>query len=160
MARLVSDIGVEQRKHTANARKAKVYRQMAAAIVSQDEATIAALPKYIPRGHPPEWYLVRAETAEQISTAAGDMASLLSDMERRNRLDAMTPAAVWDDLVQGYGYPGMTYRHDGWLDFLAFFVHQKREDLPYLVPKLSREQREYCQGHIRALLDDLIEAFR
>ena len=81
-------------------------------------------------------------------------------MEKRNRLEAMTPEEVWEDLVVGHGYPGMEWRHQGWLDFMAFFIHEKIEDFPYLVPKLSREQREYCQGRIRAMMEDLLEAFR
>jgi hypothetical protein len=159
MARLVSHIGVEQHKHTAHTRKALLYRQMAAAIVVQDERKIAAFPKYIPRGHTPDWYLERAEKAEQVSAVAGDMASLLVDMETRNRLEAMTPEEVWVNLVEGYKYPGTAYRHEGWVDFLAFLIDEKVDELPYLVPKLSRTQRAYCQGRIRAMMEDLIEAF-
>jgi hypothetical protein len=160
MARLVSNIGTEQRRQTANARKAFLYREMAAAITMGATNLIAGFPKYVPRGHPPEWYLARAEKAEQVSKTAGDMASLLVDMEKRNRLEAMTPEDVWDDLVAGHTYPGMEYRHDGWVDFLAFLIHEKVEDLPYLVPKLSREQCEFCQGRIRAIMEDLLGAFR
>jgi hypothetical protein len=160
MARLISDIGIELRKHTANARKAKVYRQMAAAIMMEDETTIAALPKYVPRGHAPAWYLERADKAEQVSHTAGDMADLLHNMEQRNRWEAMTPEEVWADLVEGRGFPGMAWRHEGWIEFLGFLIHEKLEQLPYLVPKLSPEQREYCRGRIRAMLGDLIEAFR
>jgi hypothetical protein len=115
MARLVTDIGVEQRKHTTNAGKAVVYRQMAAAIATRDHATIAALPKYVPRGHPPEWYLERAEKAEQVSTAAGDMASLLVLLcsyvrtrgtlrcERRIPMDVPASPAEWPELQECLG---------------------------------------------------------
>jgi hypothetical protein len=113
----------EQRKHTAKARKTLLYRAMAAAIVIQDEAQIAAFPK---------WYLERAEQAQQASEAVRDMAGLLVDMEHRNRLEAMTPEEVVQDLIDGYTYPGMTYRQHGWLAHLAFIIDQKVEELPYL----------------------------
>ena len=61
--------------------------------------------------------------------------------------------------MEGRGYPGMTWRHQGWIDFMAFFMHEKIEQLPYLVPKLSQEQREDCQGRIRVMLEDLLDAF-
>jgi hypothetical protein len=133
---------------------------MAAAIQAGDEQTIAAFPKYIPRGRPVSWYLERAERDRQAAETAGDMASLLVDMEHRNHLEAMTADEVWENLVEGHGYPGTDYRHQGWLEFLAILIDKKVQDLPYLVPKLSRKQREYCQGRIRAMLEDLIEAFR
>jgi len=155
-----SDIGEQQIKHTRLRTRAKHYRNMAAAIQAGDEQTIAAFPRYIPRGKPVSWYLERAERDQQASETAGDMASLLVDMEHRNRLEAMTPDEVWEALVEGHGYPGTDYRHRGWLDTIAFFIDEKVQDLPYLVPKLSRQQREYCQGLIRAMLEDLIEAFR
>jgi hypothetical protein len=155
-----SDTGEQQVKHTRLRTRAKHYRNMAAAIQAGDEQTIAAFPKYIPRGKPVSWYLERAEQDMQASETAGDMASLLVDMEHRNRLEAMTPDEVWEDLVAGRTYPGMAYHHEGWLEFLAILIDQKVQDLPYLVPKLSREQREYCQGRIRAMFEDLIEAFR
>jgi hypothetical protein len=156
----VSDIGEQQVKHTRLRTRAKHYRKMAAAIQAGDEQTIAAFPKYIPRGKPVSWYLEQAERDRQASDMAREMASLLVDMERRNWLERMTPEEVWADLVDGHGFPGMEYRQPGWLDFLAVLIAQKVQDLPYLVPKLSREQREYCQGRIRAMLEDLIDAFR
>jgi hypothetical protein len=156
----VSDIGEQQIKHAKLRTRAKHYRHMAAAIQAGDEETIAAFPKYIPRGKPVAWYLERAERDQRASEMAGDMASLLVDMEHRNRLEAMTPDEVWQNLVEGKSYPGTDYRHKGWLEFLSFMIDEKVEDLPYMVPKLSREQREYCQGVIRAMLEDLIEAFR
>jgi hypothetical protein len=160
MMKGVSDIGEQQIKHTRLRCRARHYRAMAAAIQAGNEQTIAAFPKYIPRGRPVEWYLERAQRDSLASETAGDMATLLVDMEHRNRLDAMTPAEVWADLGDGQGFPGMEYQQPGWLDFLAVLIDQKVQDLPYLVPKLSREQREYCQGRIRAMLEDLIEAFR
>jgi hypothetical protein len=156
----VSDIGAAQIKHTRLRCRAQHYRNMAAAIQAGDEQTIAAFPKYIPRGRPVSWYLERAERDMQASETAGDMASLLVDLEHRNQLDAMTPQQVWARLVEGQGFPGTAYRHPGWIEFLAFLIEEKVQELPYLVPKLSREQREYCQGRIRAMLEDLIEAFR
>jgi hypothetical protein len=159
MARLVSDIGIAQRKHTANARKAEVYRQMAAAIEAGDEATIAALPTYVPRGKAPEWYRERAARAEQVSATAGEMAGLLVDMERRNRLDAMTPEEAWIDLVEGREFPGTTYRQQGRLHSLDVLVDALMEDIPYLAPKLSTEQRHHCQQFIRAMMEGLIQAF-
>ena len=57
MSRLQSGIGVEQRKHTSLRTKSEHYRRMAAAIVAKDGPMISRFPKYIPRGHPPEWYL-------------------------------------------------------------------------------------------------------
>jgi hypothetical protein len=160
MMKGVSDIGEQQIKHTRLRCRARHYRAMAAAIQAGDEQTIAAFPKYIPRGRPVSWYLERAERDMQASETAGDMASLLVDMEHRNHLEAMTPDAVWEDLVAGHTYPGMASRQGGWLEFLAFLIDQKVQDLPYQVPKLSREQCEYCQGRIRAMFEDLIEAFR
>lgn len=53
MARLVSDIGAEHRKQTSHARKAVLYREMAAAITMGAANRIAGFPKYIPRGHTP-----------------------------------------------------------------------------------------------------------
>jgi hypothetical protein len=156
----LSTIGEQQVKHTRLRCRARHYRAMAAAIQAGDEEYIATFPKYIPRGKPVSWYLERAERDRQASEMAGDMASLLGDMERRNHLEAMTPAEVWDDLVEGHGYPGTDYRHRGWLDLMSFFIEEKLQDLPYLVPKLSRQQREHCQGLIRAMFEDLIEAFR
>jgi hypothetical protein len=156
----VSDIGAEQKKHTSLRTRAKHYRAMAAAIQSSDEERIAAFPKYIPRGKPVAWYLERAERDSQASEMAGDMASLLLDMEHRNRLERMTPAEVWEALVEGHSYPGIDYHHRGWLDMMAFFIVEKRQDLSYIVPKLSREQRELCQDLIRAMFEDLMEAFQ
>jgi hypothetical protein len=155
MAKLVSDIGIEHRKHTANARKAVVYRQMAAAIVAQDDAAITALPKSVPRGHPPDWYLSRAETAEQASTAARDMANLLSDMETRNRLEAMTAEQVWESLVGGQRWVG----DHGMLATIGSFVDMLGERLPYLWQKLDTDQRQLCQQFIRRKMEDLIAAF-
>jgi hypothetical protein len=106
------------------------------------------------------WYLERAERDQQDSEMAGDMASLLEDMEHRNRLDAMTADDVWEALVEGHGYPGMDDRYRGWLDTMALFIEDRVQDLPYVVPKLSRQQREYCQGLIRAMFEELMEAFR
>jgi hypothetical protein len=160
MMKGVSDIGEQQIKHTRLRTRAKHYRAMAAAIQAGDEETIAAFPKYIPRGKPVSWYLERAERDMQASETAGDMASLLVDMEHRNRLEAMTSDEIWENLMEGHGYPGTDYRHPGWLDFLTFLIDQKVQDLPYMVPKLSREQREYCQRVVRAMFEDLIEAFR
>ena len=156
----VSDIGEQQIKHTRLRTRATHYRNMAAAIQAGDEQTIAAFPKYIPRGRPVSWYLGRAERDMQASEMAGEMASLLVDMEHRNRLEAMTPEEVWAALVEGQSFPGTDYQQKGWLEFLAFLIDEKAQDLPYMVSKLSRQQREYCQGLIRAMLEDLIEAFR
>ena len=155
MAKLVSEIGVEQRKHTAHARKAVVYRQMAAAIVAQDDAAIAALPKYVPRGHPPEWYLSRAEAAEQVSTAARDMASLLRDMKYRNHLDAMTADEAWMSIAGGHRWAG----DHGRLATIGSWVDMLGERLPYLWQKLDPDQRQQCQQFIRDKMEDLIAAF-
>jgi hypothetical protein len=60
MARLVSNIGAEQRKQTSNARKAVLFREMAAALTMGATNLITGFPKYVLRGYPPEWYLERA----------------------------------------------------------------------------------------------------
>jgi hypothetical protein len=155
MANLVTDSGTERRKHTAPARKAVVYRQMAAAIVAEDDHTIAALPTYIPGGHPPEWYLSRAETAEQISATAQDRARLLADMEARNRLDAMTAEEAWRSLIGHHRWPG----DHGQLATISFFVDQLGERLPSLWQKLTPEQRQWCQQFIRRKMEDLLGAY-
>jgi hypothetical protein len=162
MARLVSDIGVEQRKQTSHARKAYLYREMAAAITMGATNLIAGFPKYIPRGHTAEWYLDRAERAEQVSTSAGEMADLLFDMEQRNRLEAMTPHAVWrrltgDERLQGEEFPPGIGR--GILDTLAYWIDSIGRDLPYTAEKLTTEQRQWCQRFIRTHMEALIEAF-
>src|SRR5215475_11737069 len=106
MARLLSQIGMEQRKHTSLRTKARHYRRMAAALMLQDEGTIATFPQYVPRGHPPDWYVARAERFERESETAGEMAHLLRDMEHRNHLDALTPGDAWAKLVGPYGLRG------------------------------------------------------
>jgi hypothetical protein len=162
MARLVSDIGVEQRKHTSLRTKAKHYRRMAAAMAAHDARTIASFPKYIPRGHPPDWYLTRAEQYEQESATAEEMASLLYDMEHRNRLEASTPQDVWRHLAGDERAVGESFHPalgKGVLDTLAFWVDYIGKDLPYTVAKLSTKQRQWCQQFIRAKMEDLIEAF-
>jgi hypothetical protein len=145
VARLVSDIGIEQCKHTSLRRKAMHYRRMAAAIATNDAPTIATFPKYIPRGHPPDWYLARAEQYEQESATAGEMASLVYDMEHRNRLEASTPQDVWRHLAGDERFVGEPYHpalSEGTLDTLAFWVDYIGKDLPYTVAKLSTEQRQ------------------
>jgi hypothetical protein len=162
VARLVSDIGIEQRKHTSLRTKAAHYRRMAAAIAANDAPTIAAFPKYIPRGHPPDWYLTRAEQYEQESSTAEEMASLLYDMERRNSLEASTPEQVWRHLAGDERFMGEPYHpalSKGTLDTLAYWVDYIGKDLPYTVDKLTPEQRQWCQQFIRAKMEDPIEAF-
>jgi hypothetical protein len=169
MARLVSNIGKEQRKQTANARKALLYRQMAEAIRDHDDGMIAGFPKYVPRGKPIVWYLERAEQAEQVSATAGEMASLLVDMKHRNRLAQMTPQEAWDDLVGSCGLHGDEINSDledilpwsrrGRLQTLTFFIDQVVEDLPYLAPKLTTAQRHEAREFLRAKMEDLLEAF-
>jgi hypothetical protein len=159
MARLVSNIGAEQRKQTANARKAVLYRDMAAALTMGAPNLIASFPKYVPRGHTPAWYLKRAEKSEQASAAAGELADLLTDMEKRNSLERITPAEIWRVLTGDERFPDSPGLAKGLLDTLAFWVDYIGEDLPYFVPKLSTEQRQWCQQFIRAKMEDLIEAF-
>lgn len=53
MARLVSDIGVEQRKHTSFRTKAQHYRRMAAAMAAHDARAHRELPQVHPSGAPP-----------------------------------------------------------------------------------------------------------
>ena len=158
MARLVSNIGSEHRKQTANTRKAVLYREMATAITAGDQEAIAAMPTSVPRGKPPAWYVARAERAEQISTTAKDMVDLLQDMEHRNRLEAQTAEEVWVALV-GDQASEMPWRSRGKLGALDFWVEHILEDLPYQRPKLSLEQRRGCQQFIRAKMEDLIKAF-
>jgi hypothetical protein len=135
---------------------------MAEAIRTRDENTIAAFPKYIPRGHPPEWYLTRARQYEQESATAGAMAELLSDMEHRNRLEAMTPEDVWRRLVGDERFQGEEFHPflgKGTLDTLAHWVDYIGRDLPYTAAKLTTEQRLYIQGIIRTQMEALIDAF-
>lgn len=155
MAQLASGIGIEQRKHTSLRTKAGHYRRMAAAIIAQDTVTIATFPKYIPRGHPPEWYLSRADRFQQESETAGEMAHLLRDMEHRTRLDGMTAEETWLSLVGHHRWPG----DNGQLDTIAFFVDILGETLPYLWHKLTAEQRLACQQLIRGKMEELIAAF-
>jgi hypothetical protein len=171
MARLVSNIGKEQRKSTANARKALLYRQMAEAILANDQGTIAAFPKYVPRGKAPAWYLARAEQAEQASATAGEMASLLVDMEHRTYLDGLSPVQAWIKLVGIHGLRGdeqnsdpddpfpTFFQHQGQLQHIAFIIDILVEDLPYLAPKLSTAQRHEAREFLRAKMEDLLEAF-
>ena len=162
MARLVSDIGVEQRKHTSLRTKAGHYRRMAAAIAANDAPTIASFPKYVPRGHPPDWYLTRAEQYEQESATAGEMASLLYDMERRNYLDAATPEQVWRCLTGDERWRGEEFHPalgKGTLDTLAYWADYIGRDLLYTAAKLTTEQRQWCQRFIRTHMETLIEAF-
>jgi hypothetical protein len=167
MARLVSNIGKEQRKSTANARKALLYRQMAEAILANDQGTIAAFPKYVPRGKAPVWYLARAEQAEQALATAAEIASLLVDLEQRNYLDAMTPEQAWRRLVgtrglqgdedHGQSLPGMD--DHGLVQTATHFLDILAEELPYHAPKLSTAQRHEAREFLRAKMEDLPEAF-
>jgi hypothetical protein len=170
MARLVSNIGKEQRKQTANARKALLYRQMTEAILAKNAGTIAAFPKYVPRGRRPAWYLERAEAAEHTSVAAGEMASLLVDMEHRNYVDGLTPLQAWIRLVGVHGLRGdeqhgdpddplAQFRRTGQLQHIAQLIDILAEDLPYLVPKLSTAQRHEAREFLQAKMEDLLEAF-
>jgi hypothetical protein len=159
MARLMSEIGIEQRKHTAYARKAFLYREMAAAITMGATHLIPGFPKSVPRGHPAVWYLDRAEKAEQVSGTAREMAVLLRDMEHRNALDRMSHEDVWRMLMgdeQDAEDPGLM---KGWLPTIADLAEMLAEELPSLVPKLSIEQRLWCQHFIRTKMETLIDAF-
>jgi hypothetical protein len=113
-------------------------------------------------GTPPDWYLTRAEQYEQASATAEERASLLYDMEHRNRLEASTPQDVWRHLAgdkRGVGESFHLALSQGVLDTLAFWVDYVGKDLPYTVAKLSTKQRQWCQQFIRAKMEDLIEAF-
>ena len=155
MAQLVSDSGAAHRKQTANARKAVLYREMAAAITRGATDRIAALPKSVPRGHPPEWYLERAEKAEQLSATAEELVHLLADMEHRNHLERLTPEQAWARLVGAHRWPG----DHGLLGTLDCWIDHLGEQLPYILAKLSPEQRQWCQHVIRARMADLMAAF-
>jgi hypothetical protein len=136
MARLVSGIGVEQRKHTSLRTKARHYR--------------------------PNWYLTRVEQYEQESSTAEEMASLLYDMERRNHLEVMTPLDVWRHLAGDERWVGEEFHPalgKGSLDTLAYWVDYIGKDLPYTADKLTPEQRQWCQQVIRTHMEALIEAF-
>jgi hypothetical protein len=162
MAQLISELGKEQRKHTSLRTKAGHYRRMAAAIAANDTPTIAAFPKYVPRGHPPEWYLTRAEQYEQESATAEEMSHLLYDMERRNRLDAMTPEDVWRHLVGDERWRGEEFHpalSKSALDTLDFWIDHIGSFLPYTADKLTPEQRQWCQRYIRNKMEALIDAF-
>jgi hypothetical protein len=80
-------------------------------------------------------------------------------MEKRNSLERITPEEVWRVLTGDERFPDSSGLAKGLLDTLAFWVDYIGEDLPYFVPKLSTEQRQWCQQFIRAKMEDLIEAF-
>jgi hypothetical protein len=155
MAQLVSDSGAEPRQQTANARKAVLDREIAAAITMQATDRIAGVPKSVPRGHPPEWYLERAEKAEQVSATAEEPVHLLADMEHRNQMEGLTPEKAWAGLVGGHRWPG----DHGLLGTLDCWIDHIGARLPYMMAKRSTEQRQWCQHVIRAKMEDLIAAF-
>jgi hypothetical protein len=79
----------------------------------------------------------------------------LSDMESRNRLDAMTADEAWMAIAGGHRWPG----DHGTLGAVGSFVDMLGERLQYLWQKLEPEQRQFCQQFIRRKMEDLIAAF-
>jgi hypothetical protein len=144
----VSDIGEQQIKHTRLRTKARHYRAMAAAIQVHDEATIATFPKYVPRGRPISWYLERAEQAERASEMAGEMASLLGDMEHRNYLDRMTVEQKCERIETAAK------------EVIFWIEHYILDDLPQLFAGLSREQKQGYQRLFTGIVQRLTNAFK
>jgi hypothetical protein len=62
------------------------------------EQTIRALPTYIPRGKPTEWYRQQADAYQQKADHAHDMAELLRDMQRKTAFERLSREEKLDKL--------------------------------------------------------------
>jgi hypothetical protein len=139
-----SDIGAEQRKHTALRTKAAHYRRMAMAIQANTLAR-HTFPRYVPRGKAPEWYYAKADEYERQSEIADTLASALSDARQQEWLDTRTPedASMWVD---------------NGLQAMGGLVEHLLADWPKLGQKLSADTRAHAQAQIRVMLGWLITA--